>query len=113
MGKWLKKKSPVKRATKYDEKLAATEASFLNLMKAALKTLTRTAYTRKMKPLNPYKFVGTHPYLLDVPVTLKWYRGASRYNNGAYVYSRQYRLRKLVSCYKQNTPSVSDCNESN
>jgi hypothetical protein len=48
------------------------------------------------KHVNPHQIVGKHPYL-DVQVDLKWYRGASRYNNGATLYRRKYIFRFLIS----------------
>lgn len=48
------------------------------------------------KKINPHKIVGKHPYM-DVDVDLKWYRGASRYNNGATLYGRKYIFRYLIS----------------
>ena len=50
--------------------------------------------------LNPYKIAGEHP-VLGTPVTLKWYRGANRYNNGATRYGRQYQFRYLIGLRKE------------
>ena len=42
-----------------------------------------------MRKLNPYKIIGLHP-VTNQPITLKWYRGASRYNNGATMFGNKY-----------------------
>jgi len=54
----------------------------------------------KSKNINPYKVVGHHPVTTD-PVSLKWFRGASRYNNGATRYGKKYLLRYIMSSLKQ------------
>lgn len=53
-----------------------------------------------MKPVNPYKVIGNHP-VLNIPVDLRWYRGASRYNNGATLYGRKYLFRYLIAYKKE------------
>ena len=61
----------------------------------------------KMKRINPYKIVGKHPYL-DAGVDLKWYRGASRYNNGATRYGRKYEFRHRIALAKVNPYKISN-----
>ena len=53
-----------------------------------------------MKRINPHKIVGKHPNL-DEEVDLKWYRGASRYNNGATLYGNKYIFRLIISRPKE------------
>jgi len=54
----------------------------------------------KNKSINPHKIIGDHPVTSE-PIDLKWYRGASRYNNGATIYGRKYLLRLLLGRLKQ------------
>ncbi len=46
-----------------------------------------------------HKVRGTHPVTSE-PIDLKWYRGASRYNNGATLYGDKYKLRYLIAYNK-------------
>jgi hypothetical protein len=65
---------------------------------------TNKATKRRMKRKNiidPYKIVGVHP-VTNEPVDLKWYIGASRYNNGATLYGKKYLLRLLLARNKEN-----------
>ena len=48
-----------------------------------------------MNRVNPHKIVGKHPYI-DVDVTLQWYRGACRYNNGCTDYGKKYIFRLII-----------------
>jgi len=47
-----------------------------------------------------HKIEGNHP-VTGEPVSLKWYRDASRYNNGATMYGKKYMLRYLLGYAKQ------------
>ena len=53
---------------------------------------------RKIK-VNRHLPAGNHP-VTDEVVTLKWFRGAHRYNNGATKYGRQYVFRYIVGLLK-------------
>ena len=53
----------------------------------------------KYRNIDPNKIVGKHPYTCE-SVTLKWYRGASRYNNGATLYGKKYILRFILGRLK-------------
>lgn len=55
---------------------------------------------KKSKNLNPTKIVGVHP-ITGEPVNLKWYRGASRYNNGATKFGNKYSFRLYISRRKR------------
>jgi len=43
-----------------------------------------------------------HP-VTNMPIDLKWYRGANRYNNGATRYERKYVFRYIIAYKKQNS----------
>ena len=38
----------------------------------------------------------------NIHVSLKWFRGAGRYNNGATIYGRKYMIRLLFNRLKSN-----------
>jgi hypothetical protein len=57
--------------------------------------------SRKKARIDVHKIIGTHP-VLNEPIDLKWYRAASRYNNGATLYGNKYKLRYLLGYAKQN-----------
>jgi hypothetical protein len=54
----------------------------------------------KTKSTNPHKIVGNHP-VTDEPISLKWIRGASRYNHGATIYGKKYLFRYLLNSLKE------------
>ncbi len=56
---------------------------------------------KRTQRLNPNKIVGQHPFLSDVMVDLRWYRGASRYNNGATTYGTKYQFRLFINRAKE------------
>ncbi len=60
----------------------------------------------KIRKLNPYKIIGSHP-VTNEPISLKWYRGASRYNNGATIFGNKYLFRYLISRNKCNNLNIS------
>jgi hypothetical protein len=53
-----------------------------------------------MPKIDPFKIAGVHPVTND-HVNLKWFRGASRYNNGATLYGKKYLLRLILSRLKE------------
>ncbi len=53
-----------------------------------------------MKKVNPNKILSTHPVTGEL-VDLKWFRGASRYNNGTTLYGKKYVLRYLIGRSKE------------
>jgi hypothetical protein len=55
---------------------------------------------RKRIRIDVRKIVGEHP-VTNSPIDLKWYRSASRYNNGATLYGSKYRMRYLIAYSKQ------------
>ena len=54
----------------------------------------------KITKLNPHGIVSSH-LVTNEPIDLKWYRGASRYNNGATKFANKYLLRLLISRSKK------------
>ncbi len=44
----------------------------------------------------------THIGDKEIVVTLKWFRGAGRYNNGATIYKQKYNLRLILSRAKEH-----------
>lgn len=55
---------------------------------------------RKTARIDVHKIMGNHP-VTDYPIDLKWYRSASRYNNGATLYGNKYRFRNIIAYNKQ------------
>ncbi|MDB5206744.1 MAG: hypothetical protein JWR72_1819 [Flavisolibacter sp.] len=60
---------------------------------------------KRKKTINPFKIIGNHPITNDL-ISLKWYRGANRYNNGATRYGRKYEFRYIISSVKQKPYSM-------
>ncbi len=60
-----------------------------------------------MQRVNPFKIVSLHPWL-DIPVDLRWYRGASRWNNGCTRYGNKYQLRLIISRMKDKVRNPED-----
>ncbi|MCB0701015.1 MAG: hypothetical protein KDC11_14280 [Chitinophagaceae bacterium] len=58
---------------------------------------------RKMRNVDIYKIVGKFPGT-DNELDVRWYRGASRYNNGATRYGDKYFLRLVLGwCIDKNS----------
>jgi len=55
---------------------------------------------KRRNNIDIHKIVGSHPVTGEA-TSLKWYRGASRYNNGATLYGKKYMLRYLLGYAKQ------------
>ena len=68
------------------------------VLKSHLEKSTNFKMKRKSS-VNRNKVVGTH-LTTNEAVDLKWYKGASRYNNGATRFENKYKFRFIISSMK-------------